>query len=242
MSSVPSTLGVEDVNDFDRDGFKCFPALLSTGECDRLARELTVLFEKQQGSVRNRIGGLRNLLRLCPVVAEIAGAIRITSYLGDLIGRPVWPVRALFFDKTPESNWRVPWHQDLTIAVARRIETPDFEGWSVKEEINHVQPPAWILEGMATLRLHLDDCDSFNGALKVFPGSHLFGKLPAPVISEWIKKNPEMTCAVPRGGALVMRPLLLHSSAPAASPEHRRVLHIEYATDQLPNGLSWFDS
>ena len=204
--------------------------------------ELTELFERQQETVHNRIGGIRDLLRLCPEVAEIAGAARITSWLGELTGRPVFPVRALFFDKTPESNWRVPWHQDITIAVARRIETSGFEAWSIKDEINHVQPPTGILEGMVALRLHLDDCNLANGALKVIPGSHLRGKLKSADIFGWVEANPSVVCEIPRGGALVMRPLLLHASAPATSPAHRRVLHIEYATELLPNGLSWFDA
>jgi len=239
---LPSTGGVAVEHDFGREGFEIAPAFLSAGESSSLAAELTALLEQQQGSVRNKIGGIRNLLRLCPLVAEIAVATRIASWLGTLAGRPVFPVRALFFDKTPEANWRVPWHQDLTIAVVRRIETPGFETWSLKDEINHVQPPTGILEGMVALRLHLDDCHSANGALKVIPGSHLHGKLKSADISEWVEANPEVVCEVPRGGALVIRPLLLHASAPAASPAHRRVLHIEYATDQLPNGLKWFDA
>ena len=30
-------------------------------------------------------------------------------------------------------------------------------------------------------------------------------------------------------------------ASPARSPSHRRVLHIEYAANELPNGLNWFD-
>ena len=36
-----------------------------------------------------------------------------------------------------------------------------------------------------------------------------------------------------------MRPLVLHASAAAQSPSHRRVIHIEYASEDLPNGLQW---
>ena len=37
-------------------------------------------------------------------------------------------------------------------------------------------------------------------------------------------------CIVPRGGVLVMRPLLIHSSSRLLESRPRRVLHIEYAT------------
>jgi hypothetical protein len=46
---------------------------------------------------------------------------------------------------------------------------------------------------------------------------------------------------VKSGGAVVMRPLLLHSSTTAATPRHRRVLHFEYAAVDLPRGLKWFE-
>jgi len=44
---------------------------------------------------------------------------------------------------------------------------------------------------------------------------------------------------VPRGGALLMRPLLLHASSPALEPGHRRVIHIEYSNCALATGLEW---
>ena len=138
-----------------------------------------------------------------------------------------------------KSNWRVPWHQDLTIAVVERIETPSFVAWSVKDGILHVQPPREILESMVTVRLHLDDCHADDGALKIIPGSHLNGKLDSVQITEWTSR--QTTCEVPKSGALFMRPLLLHSSSTAKNPSHRRVLHIEYATTELPNGLKWFE-
>jgi hypothetical protein len=39
-----------------------------------------------------------------------------------------------------------------------------------------------------------------------------------------------------------MRPLLLHASARSTSPRPRRVVHIEYAARDLPQGLEWFDT
>lgn len=34
---------------------------------------------------------------------------------------------------------------------------------------------------------------------------------------------------------------VLHSSSQSVSPDHRRVLHIEYAANNLPSGLEWAD-
>jgi hypothetical protein len=38
-----------------------------------------------------------------------------------------------------------------------------------------------------------------------------------------------------------MRPLLLHASSPSQSPNHRHVIHIEYAGKCLPQGLEWHE-
>jgi hypothetical protein len=39
-----------------------------------------------------------------------------------------------------------------------------------------------------------------------------------------------------------MRPLLLHASASGTGPGHRRVIHLEYAVEELPGGLEWYES
>jgi ectoine hydroxylase-related dioxygenase (phytanoyl-CoA dioxygenase family) len=227
---------------FDRDGFQIIHSLLTNDECDRLTSELTPLFEQQIKSAKSRIGGVRNLLRTNALVLEFAKSPCIVELLSEAARNEVFPVRAIFFDKNPDANWLVPWHQDLAIAVAEKIETPEFNGWSVKDGTLHVHPPQKILANMITLRLHFDDCSAGNGALKVIAGSHLLGKIPQTEISRQTTLHQQTVCAVPKGGALLMRPLLLHASSPSESPRHRRVLHIEYATQKLPNGLEWFDN
>lgn len=103
----------------------------------------------------------------------------------------------------------------------------------------HVQPPARVLERMLTVRLHLDDCDETNGPLLVLPGSHRGGRLAASEIQRQRTLTPSVACPVPGGGALLMRPLLLHASSASQSPRHRRVIHLEYAAEPLPAGLQW---
>ncbi|MFM2082716.1 MAG: hypothetical protein RL380_1407 [Verrucomicrobiota bacterium] len=231
LTSSPTTA------DLNRDGFAILNSTLPHAECDALADELTPLLEQPQQ--RNK-GGLRNLLRDNSRVAELARSATLLALVEKFANAPAFPVRAIFFEKNPAANWLVPWHQDLTIAVVTQIETPGFTGWSVKDGVPHVLPPREILEAMFTVRLHLDNCTADNGALKVIPRSHVAGILTAAELQLW-KQRDAVTCEVPKGGALLLRPLLLHASAPAANPSHRRVLHLEYATTDLPNGLQWFE-
>jgi ectoine hydroxylase-related dioxygenase (phytanoyl-CoA dioxygenase family) len=157
-----------------------------------------------------------------------------------ILGSEFFPVRGILFDKIPDANWKVPWHQDVTIAVQDKVETEGFGPWSVKADVLHVQPPASILECMLSVRLHLDDCGEENGALRVISGSHNRGRIPEDKIQSIRGTSQNVVCNVKTGGALLMRPLLLHASSPSRIPAHRRVVHIDFAAVSLPSGMRWF--
>ena len=182
-------------------------------------------------------GGVRGALTE-PLLRSVA-----TGPLRDLVvpylGAAAFAVRALVFDKTPLANWKVAWHQDVTIPVTEYRECPGWGPWSRKAGTWHVRPPAEVLEGMLTVRLHLDDCGATNGPVRVIPGSHLAGRLSDAQIETVRRDGVPCDCLVPFGGALLMRPLLLHASAPATAPAHRRVFHVEYAATELPDGFVW---
>jgi ectoine hydroxylase-related dioxygenase (phytanoyl-CoA dioxygenase family) len=183
--------------------------------------------------------GIRNLLAV-PIVRELAASVAVRSLAETVLGKNCFTVKGTFFSKTQESNWKVVWHQDLTIMVRERRDVPGFGPWTIKAGINHVQPPAEILERVLAVRLHLDESGSDNGPLRVLPGSHKQGRLSVEKVVEW-QKAKSVVCTVARGGALLMRPLLLHASSACVAPKPRRVIHLEFAAGPLPGGLEWFD-
>ena len=184
--------------------------------------------------------GIRNLLELSPSIRKLAQSPEIRLLVEPILGDTARVVKGIFFNKQPTANWKVPWHQDVTIAVKQRLEVANYYPWSVKEGIPHVQPPTDILEQMLTVRVHLDKTDESNGALKVIPGSHLQGKLTTLEIERWKQSALVISGNCEAGGILLMRPLLLHASSIAIVPSHRRVIHLEYASSQLPAGLEWY--
>lgn len=121
--------------------------------------------------------GSRGLHEL-PWMSDFATGSAMGALARQAIGDAARAVRILFFDKQPGSNWKLPYHQDLTIAVMSREEVDGYGPWSVKDDMVHVQPPASVLERMVAVRLHLDACRADNGALRVIPRSHRGGKLP----------------------------------------------------------------
>jgi ectoine hydroxylase-related dioxygenase (phytanoyl-CoA dioxygenase family) len=181
----------------------------------------------------------RNLLDV-PIVREVAVSEPVKQLVTACLGKGTFAVRGILFNKTPKSNWKVTWHQDKTIAVRKRRDVASFGPWSVKAGVPSVQPPASVMAKMVAVRLHLDDSHEGNGPLRVIPGSHKAGCLSTQEVALW-GEQPSVVCAVLRGGAILMRPLLVHASSSCSKPEPRRVIHLEFAAEELPSGLEWHD-
>jgi ectoine hydroxylase-related dioxygenase (phytanoyl-CoA dioxygenase family) len=148
-------------------------------------------------------------------------------------------VRAILFDKVAGANWKIPWHQDITIGVRERHETEGYGPWSMIDGAPHVQAPTHILRNMVAIRLHLDDCGPENGPLRVVPGSHLPGRIKKVNIPLMEPDAHSRHLVCKSGDAILMSPLTLHASSPAYSPNHRRVIHIGYAACELDVPLQW---
>ncbi len=229
-----------DLEAFDRTGFAIVPEVIDVPTVARLIDAIAAL--SPGGSTLDRGGRVyasRNLLDDSPPVRDLAESTEIRALVAPLLGPNAFAVRALLFDKTPEANWMVPWHQDLTVAVKARVDAPGYGPWTVKAGVPHVQPPVDVIQKMVSVRVHLDDCDARSGPLRVIPGSHRDGRLGVESTRLWLEREAPVSCPVPRGGALVMRPLILHASSASDDPGHRRVIHLEYAADPLPSGVHW---
>lgn len=170
-----------------------------------------------------------------PWCATALAAIRAHPLLEALLVESPVAVQCTYFAKSDAWNWAVPLHQDLVIPVAQRVPHPALCGWSMKEGALFVTAPHSVLERSVALRLHLDDCGAENGPLLVVPGSHRSGIVSAPVRAD----TQRVACVAPRGAALAMRPLLLHSSNKTRGTAARRILHFLFGPSELPFGLEW---
>lgn len=222
-----------------RDGFAVVEGVLDEGALKAFEAGLERVAHGEGVLRRGGVYAIRNLLAVLPAARALANSAAVRALVEAVLGPGAFVVRGVLFDKTPAAPWKVAWHQDLTIAVRGRVGAEGFGPWTLKAGVQHVQPPAPLLEGVLAVRLHLDDCDESNGPLKVLPGSHLSGRLGADDIARWRASVPPVTCVVGRGGAVLMRPLLLHSSPAPQLPRRRRVIHLEFANAQLPHGLEW---
>lgn len=228
----------------EEEGYCILPQVLSKADLKIILTSIESidlsLQENKEKTIRQRkskLYAIRHFLKVIPEIRPILLNLLLESSLKEFLSPHFFIINSILFDKVPESNWKVPWHQDVIIPVKEKKETLGFQSWSEKSGIPHVQPPVHVLENLLIVRLHLDHCFSDNGALQIIPGSHRYGRISASEMKKHLVNKASFTCEVPAGGALLMKPLLLHSSAPSTSPHHRRILHLEYASQDLPGDL-----
>ena len=158
----------------------------------------------------NDLFAIRQFLKEIPASADIIFNSNLKHIISDLFGNEYFAVKSIYFDKPENSNWFVSYHQDLTISVDKKLSVEGFGPWTNKQEQYAVQPPLAILEDNFTIRIHFDDTNEENGALKVVPKSHLKG-IYRPDTIDWTTET-EISCHVNKGGIMFMKPLLLHAS------------------------------
>ena len=220
------------------DGFAILPALFTPDQVAALLQAVESAPVSGPNFRRSQeVFAIRDLLGEVPALWPLLVTGQVQALLRQLFPEDCRLVKAIYFDKPAGSNWLVAWHQDLMINVDCRLDRPGYGPWTSKPEGVAVQPPLDVLENMITLRLHLDDCDATNGALKVVPGSHRRGVVPAIELASLTPAA--VTCPVPAGGLMLMKPLLLHASSRSSSQLPRRVMHLEFASVELPAGLAW---
>lgn len=180
---------------------------------------------------------IRQFLKEVPEIKDLIFNENIRKVVKEIFGEKYFVVKSIYFDKPETSNWYVAYHQDLTISVDKKLELPGFGPWTTKQNQFAVQPPVNVLENIYTIRIHLDDTDENNGALKVVPKSHAKG-IYRPETIDWVVETEEI-CNVEKGGIMLMKPLTLHGSNRTTNGKKRRVIHIEFSDTELPEVLQW---
>lgn len=232
-------INYDDVqSQFASDGFFIINEIFTGDEVEVLLQTISNADASNDTFRQNgELFAIRQFVKEIPQIQLQVMNQRLSHLISGLFGNDYFIIKSIYFDKPERSNWFVPYHQDLTISVDKKGDYPGFGPWTVKQGQFAVQPPLEILEDNFTIRVHLDDTDHTNGALRVVPGSHGKGVYRAEDI-DWSTER-EVICDVRRGGIMLMKPLLLHASSRTTSNQRRRVIHIEFGRKPLPEGLCW---
>jgi len=200
-------------------------------------RKLKAKFDAYFKSNDEASFGMREVLKKIPEIKAILFNKNFRKVIKS-IDKQAFLTKAIYFDKSTNDNWYVNWHQDVPINVLEKKDVDGFKSWTNKQGVVSVCPPEKISKNTFTMRIHLDDVTVKNGALKVIPGSHnkrlndeeikLISNNSIPFLSE-----------VNSGGVQLMKPFLLHASSKTTSQKSRRVLHLEFSSIELPEGLEY---
>ncbi|KXH85406.1 phytanoyl-CoA dioxygenase family protein [Chryseobacterium kwangjuense] len=221
-----------------KKGFTVINTVFSEDEVEKIVETI----QKADTSADNfrkseDLFAVRQFLKEVPKIKDFVMNDTIKFIIRTLFGEKYFVVKSIYFDKPETSNWYVAYHQDLTISVDKKLEMQGFGPWTTKKNQFAVQPPLPVLENIFTIRIHLDDTDENNGALKVVPGSHAKG-IYRPETINWDVETEEI-CNVEKGGIMIMKPLTLHGSNRTTDGRRRRVIHIEFSDMELPEELQW---
>ena len=215
-------------------GFSILNHVYTNREIRTVSRLIYNYFKENDDTSFGKRTLLKDIPELKPILfnknlKQIIGAIDPKAFLS----------KAIFFDKPPNSNWYVTWHQDVPINVTQKIELEGFSGWTQKKGVISVRPPVEVVKNIFTIRIHLDETNLRNGALKVVPGSH--NKILTDTEIQTISSNSyPFVCEIASGGIQIMKPLLLHSS-PKAKVKKRKVIHLEFTSYELPDRIDWLE-
>jgi ectoine hydroxylase-related dioxygenase (phytanoyl-CoA dioxygenase family) len=223
---------------FFENGFAIIDGIYSAEETDKIKGAINntdtskATFRKSED-----LFAIRQFLKEIPYVATMIFNNKLITIIKAIFGENYFVTKSIYFDKPGSSNWYVAYHQDITISVDKKVSVNGFESWTVKQNQFAVQPPLEFLQDNFTIRIHLDDTDELNGALKVIPKTHNKGIIR--LNSTEVEKNSEQTCNVEQGGIMLMHPLLMHASGRTVNNQKRRVIHIEFSNKALPENLNW---
>jgi len=219
-------------------GFSVISNVFSTEEVEKISEVIqNIDISKETFRKSEDLFAIRQFLKEIPEVRDLIFNENLKTIIREIFGENYFVVKSIYFDKPEKSNWYVAYHQDLTISVDKKLELENFGPWTTKQNQFAVQPPLDILENIFTIRIHLDDTDENNGALKVIPKSHS-KEIYRPETIDW-NVETENICNVEKGGVMIMKPLLLHGSNRTTNGKKRRVIHIEFSDKELPEELNW---
>ena len=200
-----------------RDGY----FVLSDYMTDHLLQELRDRVEQLFASEGCRAGSefkqeeqtrrLANLVDKGEVFQRVIAMPEVLECVAHVLG-PKFKLSSLNVrSANPHSDWVQPLHADMGAI-------PDERGFWVCNTV-------WML----------DDFTTENGAIRMIPGSHQWGKLPQDVLADVTAAHPDEILLTGRAGTVVvMNAHMWHGGTANRSHADRRALHAFYARWDKP--------
>ena len=101
---------------FKKNGVEHITSIISKEIIDTLCDDISKLDDNIPKH------GIRNAQNKIPSIKTLAQSKSIITMCEKTLGKNPTLIRAIYFDKTINNNWLVPWHQDKTICVNRKAQ------------------------------------------------------------------------------------------------------------------------
>ena len=215
INHSPNFLSKKDIEKYNTDGFISPINAFSNKEAEDIRRKVDGLFDKLKSYEDGRDSySLDSYQHKSKTIWEIVNTPKILNYVQDLIGPNIICWASHFFNKMPNDNRPVPYHQDAVY---------------------------WLLSPARTVTvwLAIDDTNLENAPMEFLPGSHKLGPLAwkdsdksNPVLPKEIinlEKFGESYKNVLKAGDFSLHAdMLAHGSLPNTSDKRRCGLTIRY--------------
>ena len=210
----PKRMTAEQIEQFNGKGY-VFPVDLFSGEeADANRRYFDKLLKMATDAGLDSYA-ISSWHPHCAGIYDLVTNDRILDYVEDILGPNIVCTMTHYFSKMPSDVKSVYWHQDASF-------------WALT--------PSKVV----TAWLAIDDVDVENGAMKLFPGTHLLGRIPF----EWVTDEEEgvlnqhihsperygqpVSVELKAGQISLHTDMLLHGSQPNPSNRRRCGLTIRY--------------
>jgi ectoine hydroxylase-related dioxygenase (phytanoyl-CoA dioxygenase family) len=201
----------------DEEGYVVLPGLLSSDMLAALRDRIEQLFQLEGENAGSEFRTepyarrLANLVDKGEVFQKVIAMPEVLEFVGHVLG-PGYKLSSLNARSAdPFSPEAQPLHCDAGAL-------PDEKGYSVCNTI-------WLL----------DDFTTENGATRIVPGSHLWGKLPQSVLENASAPHPEEILVLgPAGSVVVMNTHAWHGGTANRTATPRRALHSFYCRHDMP--------
>jgi len=80
-----------------------------------------ILQEVEQSEISTDVSGVRNINKKLSCVSDYLQSEDFKEKSNSFISADAKLVRAILFNKSPQSNWYVTWHQDKTVSVSEQF-------------------------------------------------------------------------------------------------------------------------
>ncbi len=221
----PQKLTVEQIEQFNRDGFISGISLFSAAEMQAHRAYFDGVLARVLASGQDNYS-IKSAHLLYGKVYDLLTNARVVAYVKDLLGENVIGWGSHYFCKLPNDGKTVGWHQDAGY-------------WPLTPS------------KAVTVWLAIDDADVENAAMRFIPGSHHYGHLTYQLTEE--SDNSILNQVVPEverfgapfdnvlkaGEVSIHSDLLLHGSELNTSTRRRCGLTLRYTTADVRAGMDW---